>query len=175
MYLSGKMGRREVTFTIKNQVKMIEAIRIDLSDYAEEFRGFDINDVFLLSQKEATQIWSDFIDKNAISFFDLPDTNWLISSKRIMVGEWMKDFNANESEYLSQKLDDVVNWDNSHIVFFCMKRENVIMTKWSQFKKLWIAFLYCEDDCPILISSVNTEYAFVFRPVGDVVLIDNRK
>jgi|RhiMetdeSRZDD1v2_1073273.scaffolds.fasta_scaffold52333_2 DUF2947 family protein len=145
------------------------------SEYSEYFSDATVNSVFLLSINESQNIWNNNIDQKADSYFRLPDDNWLVVTEQIIIGDWKEDFNANKVQDVQQLLNRSVTWNDEDIVLFCIRKNKILETNWSEFKRLWINFILCEDDCPILINHQIKGCAILFRPIGDIAKIGQCK
>lgn len=139
--------------------------------FSDEFDNLNVDDVFLLSKEESASVWSKYIDKKASSYFKLEDNNWLITSKRLVIGNWLEDFNRNRTENVRDILSNNLSWNKEDIVWFCISRALIIEAPWEKFRNHWICFLQCEDDCPILINRNSVGSALIFRPIGDILKI----
>lgn len=143
------------------------------SFYKEEFEGAKADSTYLLSKQLSQSIWAQNIDRNANTYFHLSDSHWLVTSKTINIGKWIESYNSEKPEKVINLLNKFVNWSNEDIVWFCINEDNIIETSWNVFKNAWIHFLYCENDCPILIAENKGKQAIVFRSIGDFLLIEH--
>lgn len=144
---------------------------ISRSRFANEFSDARVNTIYQLSNRESQLIWDAYIHKNASSFFKLPDTCWVISSSRVSLGQWLDDFNAEKHERVKRLLEESISWTNKDIIWFCINRNVIIEAQWEEFKMSWINFLYCSDDCPIVINSSGSHCAVIFKPIGSIMKI----
>jgi hypothetical protein len=150
---------------------MIDRSSIFSSFYKEEFENVNSDNIYLLSKQNSASIWSQRIDKEANTYFYLPDNNWLVVAGYTNIGEWEKSFNSEEPKMVRDLLSKSVDWSNDEVVFFCINRDTVIETCWEVFTSYWINFLYCESDCPIIMTESNRREAFIFRAIGDFLLV----
>jgi hypothetical protein len=150
---------------------MSDKISIFLSFYKDFFENVKSDDIYLLSKQLSTSVWSRYIDEKANTYFHLPDNNWLVTSKYIIAGEWIESFNTEEPKKVKDLLSKSVDWPKNERVFFCINKDNVIETVWEVFTTYWIKFLYCENDCPILIAENNKKEAIIFTAIGDFVVV----
>ena len=169
------MEKQVDTFITINQINLKQRTSILSSMFSDDFAGVRSDNIYLLSNIESERIWTTYIDKSANSFFRLPDENWLITSKRSIIGEWMENYNASETKRIENLLNsEFPNLQNDSITWFCLNKNSIIESQWIDFKTLWINFLQCEDDCPILLNSSQLSCAIIFRPVGDILKIGDR-
>lgn len=146
-------------------------VPIAKSDYSEEFIDIESESLLLLTKNDALDIWTSYIDEHAASYFQLQDENWVIQGRQENLGRWLEAYNDENSSIVENKLNEVIPWENESIVWFCISKALIIETSWKEFKKLWIHFLECEDDCPIIISKNKKGYAILFKPIGDFTKI----
>ena len=140
--------------------------------YQQYFEELKDKEVFLLSNTESYKIWSQNIDKKADSFFRLPDNNWIVIADQRLIGKWIDEYNLDRYELIFDLLNkSFPSWAEGDTVWFCINKITVIETSWLCFKKQWINFISCEDDCPILINTNKSLCAIIFRPVGDFLKI----
>ena len=151
---------------------MNKTIPIMISDFSEEFEGVDSEGIVLLTKEQASQVWQKYIDEKATSYFRLPDDNWIIKSEQVIIGEWLSDFNKNRSQETKAKLDSSILWSDNNTVWFCISKALVIETSWYDFKRLWMNFLECEDDGPILLNSKEVNCALLFFSIGNIVKVE---
>jgi len=97
----------------------------------------------------------------------------LIDNDPLIIGEWIGDFNQEKTEGVESLLNTKLKWDDKDKLWFCISKKTILETSWGDFKKLWIEFLYCEDDCPIIINEKNPNCAIIFRPIGDIKIISS--
>lgn len=143
------------------------------SCFSEAFKSVLSNEIYLLSKDLSRNIWTQNIDNKAICYFKIPDDNWLVTSNSIVLGNWIDDYNCDYSVKVHNLLCDSFEWNNKDVVWFCINIEIVIESSWLDFKKYWLSFLECEDDCPIVINSNNKKGALIFTPLGSFVKIFN--
>jgi hypothetical protein len=136
------------------------------------FESIPYNSIFLLSEVEASNLWSEYISINSRSYFDLHDNCWVIKSKQIVVGDWLTYYNTDDNDSLTILLKKIFNWADEELIRFFANRNCVIETNWKYFLKYWDCFLAVNDDCPIVIPNDSrfTE-AILFKPNGHVLKI----
>jgi hypothetical protein len=139
------------------------------SEYSEAFEGKDSDGIVLLTKNNALKVWQNHIDAKATSFFSLPNDNWIIKSNHVVIGQWLSDFNNNKGQDVEARLHASVSWNNNDRVWFCISKFLVIEAFWYDFKRLWMNFLECEDDCPILLNSKKANCAILFFPIGNII------
>ncbi|PJJ58737.1 DUF2947 family protein [Hymenobacter chitinivorans] len=142
------------------------------SVFAEAFRGIDSKGIFLLDKEDAFEIWKTHIDDEANSYFQLSDKNWLVSSKPKVIGDWLQAFNDSNNTGFEEVSDCSTTWSETDTIFFCISKHFVIQSTWQSFKKHWRYFIECDDDCPIVINSVNQNCAILFYPIGIAVMVE---
>lgn len=140
--------------------------------FSDEFGDFQTDNIFLLSKEESNKVWSKYIDVKASSYYKLDDNNWVIRSNRQIIGKWIEDFNQDRIENVGSILNESFFWKDDDIVWFCISKALIIETSWHKFKKKWINFIQCEDDCPIIINSNIKRCALIFSPIGDFLKIE---
>lgn len=143
------------------------------SCFSEAFKSVLSNDIYLLSKDLSKNIWTQNIDFKANCYFNISDDNWLVTSNSMVLGNWIEDYNCDYSVNIHNLLCDSFEWNNKDVVWFCINIEIVIESSWLDFKKYWLSFLECEDDCPIVINSNNKKGALIFTPIGDFIKIFN--
>ncbi len=140
------------------------------SFYSDEFDDIVDSTIFLLSKNEANTFWANKVGQSGASFMTLPDNHWLVTGQQKIIGRWMEDFNANNSNDIQNILNNEIQWPDSSLIRFCISKDIIIESEWQSFKKNWINFIYCDDDCPIILNMSNSNIALIFRPIGDIVL-----
>ncbi len=145
------------------------------SDLSQIFQGADsVNNVYLLTNKEAEEIWKEYIDKTASSYFHLNDNSWLVKNEYNEIGEWLKYYNSGEYNKVGEILKGSYDWKFEDRIYFCFSKVICIESKWGQFIINWDKFLEIDDDCPIVINkSPKNNEALIFTPLG--VMIHVRK
>ena len=152
----------------------MESQKIDFSIYKDEFEATTSDKTYLLSKTKSSEIWDKFIDNEAKSYFQLNNQNWIIKSKNTVLGKWLEDFNKGDRESVKNVLDKKLYWENEDVVYYCISKYLIIESSWYEFKELWMSFLACEDDCPILINKMKPDLALIFNSLGDIIYIENR-
>jgi DUF2947 family protein len=149
-----------------------ELIPIRNTLFAELFDKSSL-DIFLLPGKCATRIWNQFVDDKADSYFRMGDSSWIVKAEneRRIIGEWMKSFNDENILPIETSLKRNINWQPQELVWFCVNKATVMETTWDTFTKKWISFLYCDDDCPIVINRRYLRECILFTPTGDIYFI----
>jgi hypothetical protein len=150
---------------------MREKITIHNSQFSEEFLGIDDIDIYLFAREESQQIWNKYIDGKSSSFFSLPDSNWLIIKNNINIGNWIEDYNNDIVENVQDIFNKKIDWADSDIVWYCISKCFILETSWFNFKKYWMSFIECEDDCPILLNESRFQQAVLFQPIGNIIRI----
>lgn len=147
-------------------------IPVQNSFYSEFFEKAEKETVFLLSEEEAKDAWSNEIDKSSSSYFDLPDDCWIVTSESVSVGRWVEAYNDDDNLGLARKLRTAVFWGDDMVIKFFAKNKIVFQAKWIDFLKYWDEFISAEDDCPIVIPEFrDAREALLFRPIGDVLKV----
>lgn len=142
------------------------------SQFAEEFEGVETEKVLFLDRPLAEETWGQYVDPIAKSYFKLPDDNWLVTGTTKSLAHWQEDYNQDKWEKIQGVLDVELDWEDEDRVYFLISRLLVLESNWATFKRYWINFLECDDDCPIVINERRTESALIFRPIGDLVRKD---
>jgi hypothetical protein len=91
--------------------------------YASNFPECIHAKVSLLNGDESSDVFSRLIGTSGRSFFNLPDGNWIISSVAENIGDWIKAYNDDINESVTQLLQNEIKWNNESIVYFIAKRE----------------------------------------------------
>ena len=129
--------------------------------------------IYLLSEKEAIEVWGKEIDWESKCYFDLADDHWLVVGERKSIGEWMTAYHENKVELVANILRSCRNWDNNKTVLFLINRKNIFQLSWYDFLLNWDCFLSIEDDCPVVIPQVNPlKEAILFQHLGGVYTIN---
>lgn len=147
---------------------------INKSSFSEEFEDTDSSGIIALDKSSSLRIWNTHIDNAASSYFNLQQGNWIVKSNKSVIGKWISDFNSNESENIQSLLDTCVDWNNDDLIYFCISKFIIIKTNWLKFKELWINFITCEEDCPIIINERKTNAAIIFTAIGDIIKINSK-
>ncbi len=145
---------------------------IEDSSFAEEFEGVEPGLVLSHDRPLAAETWGKYIDPEAKSYFKLPNDNWLVSGTTKSLGRWQEDYNHDKWEKIKDILEAELDWKDEDKVWFMMSRVLVLESNWKTFKRFWINFLECDDDCPIVINERKPKSALIFRPIGDLVRIN---
>jgi len=149
-------------------------IPIEETFYSDYFEGLECQGVFLLREDKAKLAWSQEIEPNSSSYFDLSDECWIVKGKPLFVGRWLEAFNNDDNNIVAEALRSTVQWSDETVIKFFAKKNAVFQTTWGEFLKVWDGFLTAEDDCPIIIPEFNnSRLAFLFRPIGDILFIRN--
>lgn len=140
--------------------------------FMEFFEDIECKDIFLLSKDGANRLWNSYFDKNAKSYFSLPDDNWVISGKKKLIGTWLEAYNCDNNQAVSSILRKEITWRKSQVIWFCVSKEIIFQSHWHFFLKHWDCFVAVEEDCPIVVSQEsNQKLALLFRPIGDMYKI----
>jgi hypothetical protein len=166
------MEKQGDIFSTTNLIKMDRNVPIVASDFSEEFEDSDSEGIVLLTKDNALKVWQEHVDQKAPSYYRLPDDNWIVKSNQVVIGQWLPDFNNNESQGVEARLNSSVAWNDSDIIWFCISRALIIEASWYDFKRLWMNFLECEDDCPILLNSKKVGCALLFFPMGSITKVE---
>lgn len=165
------MENPEAIFFTENPTNMSQNIMISESVFSEEFQDVDSQGIVLLAKDDALSTWQKYIDENAASYFGLSDDNWLIKSSQTILGQWIKASNDNYIQEVAKLLNSATSWDDEDSIWFCISKYLIVETPWGVFKKTWITFLECEDDCPIILNRRSNGCALIFSSIGNVIKI----
>jgi len=143
------------------------------SDFSEEFVNQIEGSAFLYSRKTSSDYWDKYIDKKSSSYFSLLDNNWIVESKKNNLGFWIEDYNNDNSEQVQKLLLDKIPWKLEDTIIYCISRFLIIESTWENFTKLWMNFIECDDDCPIIINLNVKGNAIVFNPIGSISFIES--
>ena len=125
--------------------------------------------VFLLAPEKADRVWRKYISEDANTYFQLPDSSWLVERNLEKIGRWLEAFNSGDRSTIEKLLFSSVDWAQDERVLFCARRNSILRTEWRVFAAIWDCFLCFEDDCPILIRENSDESeALLFTPGGDI-------
>lgn len=141
------------------------------SDYADFFVEFESIEIFILDSSESELIWNEYIKSSGKSYSSIENENWLVASDFKVIGDWITDFNNSEISQISNLLGSECVWKDSDTIAFIISKYEIIETEWKNFKSNWINFLYCDDDCPIVINLTNFDSAFYFTPLGKIIKV----
>jgi len=143
-------------------------IPIASTEFSEYFDNVSDCEIYLLPEDDAKLYWSNIFMDKSTSYFNLSNDNWFIKSKTYKIGEWINAYNATSNILLSDILTEEISWQNNDMVRFCVSSYCIFQTTWKCFKLYWSDFLAVDDDCPIVLSLVNTDTSILFTPIGDV-------
>lgn len=149
--------------------------RIEETRLLEYFDGYDYSSIVMLDEQESRAFWYKYVDNSAGHYFKLKDDSWLVRSNRSTIAEWETDFKNKQIGKIMSALDARIDWDDNYTIYFCVHRSLVLSTNWGTFKRNWIAFLYCSDECPVIISESSPNQAIVLSPGGEIWFIDGTK
>jgi hypothetical protein len=144
------------------------------STYAEFFSDDDRAKVFLLDEIESAHAFEASLGLGVGSFFDLPDTHWIVIGRMILVGTWIESYNADLSDSVSRILRSKIDWRETDAVHFFVNKRFAIKTSWKVFSKSWDAFLAIHDDCPLLMRATGEKEALIFTALGDIRYVVHR-
>lgn len=148
-------------------MERVEIMKTDFSDCFENTKQSE--KVFLNNKETSIALWSKYIDENSKSYFTLDDNHWIITSSEVELGVWLEDYNDDNLTPIKNILQHNINWELNDTVLFFISRLTVLETTWDSFLNLWINFIECDDDCPIVINKNNIKKeAIVFKPIGSV-------
>jgi len=141
------------------------------STISEIFQGLISNcKIYLLTNKEAKEIWKEYIDKSATSYFNLEDKSWLVKDEKHNLGDWIKAYNSGQYIEITKVLDKI-GWKDEDDVCFCLSEVLCVKSCWVDFRLNWDKFIEIDDDCPIIINKSHRCEAIIFTPLGDINLI----
>ncbi|WP_444940664.1 DUF2947 family protein [Microbulbifer sp. ZKSA004] len=147
-------------------------IPVEISDFREYFEGSG-QEIYLLAEDSAADVWEKNIDPKASSYFSLPDHSWIVDGKLTLLGNWLEPFNAGEKKDISSLMKDNFQWSDECTVGYFIKKKLVFQTTWLKFRENWDDFLSIEDDCCLLCPiDEDFEEAILFRAIGDFLKID---
>jgi len=145
---------------------------IEYTTFKECFEDIQPREVFLLGKEGANKLWQMRVDKNATSYFNLPDDSWVVASRNERLGTWIEAYNSDNNETVSDILKKEFSWSDDMKVWFCVSKEIVFETSWKIFLRHWDCFIAADEDCPILLGQEeSTEQALYFRAIGDMYKI----
>ena len=142
-----------------------------LWEYFDDSAGEVVVDV--LSDLDARTHWEAYFGAGSRSYFDLSDSSWVVSGKKIEIGRWLEDLNSLNFEGFRHKLNSTVPWAPYQTVFFCPSYRTTLKCEWSQFLEHWPAFLYLESDTPLLVADRKARQCVMFNAIGDAYLVDS--
>ncbi len=147
---------------------MVSVHKSVYSDYFIDLRDLDIE---LCDETFASKKFSELVDMKANSYFHLPNDHWLVTGIITIIGNWIDSYNADNNESVSSILKNHIKWDENDDVYFMAKRSIVFRISWKIFIMHWDLFVACEDDCPIIMSTVHKKEALIFTPTGKLHFI----
>lgn len=146
---------------------------VEHSIFSELFEDVGAHEVYLLSDEDAQRAWVNLVDEKASSYFDLPNSSWLVTGEISVVGSWLPFYNADDRQAGRALLEGAVDWKPRSEVLFLVKKTIVLQSTWASFCALWDNFLAVEDDCPMLIRTQDIRsQALLFQSLGTVLRID---
>jgi hypothetical protein len=149
-------------------------INITKTDFAMYFEGLEGVEVYLLDKDESKKQWHNCLGVTQESYFKLENDHWLVNTNPTFSESWMEDFNNDIIYNIKTYFDKNINWDEKSLVYFCISKYFVLVATWSFFKKNWISFVECEDDCPLVFSDKSNEEVILFKPDGYVDLYERQ-
>jgi hypothetical protein len=151
----------------------MQSIPVRESIFKELFEDIGDREVTLLGDDEADAVWNFLVENTASSYFDLPDSSWVVLAPRHHLGRWIDAYNSDDRELIKRLLKQSLGWNDRDPVAFMAKKSTILRTNWSTFCDFWDDFLAVEDDCPLLMRMHGISHqALLFRPVGDIVKIN---
>ncbi len=125
--------------------------------------------VFVLRSDAAADVWVRRFGEGSTTYFNLPDSSWVVRADRQSVGHWLESFNDGETETVHGILSGAIGWSPQERVLFCARRNSVLSITWRLFLSLWDCFLAFEDDCPIVVPERSgIPGAIIFTPLGEI-------
>jgi hypothetical protein len=141
------------------------------SEYSDEFENLTSDSVVLLTDESAEEIWSLYIGSDVPSYMRLPDHNWVISSQQVFIGNWLRVLDTDEGKCVTNILNSEIVWDDDDIVWFCISKYRILESSWSVFKNYWRCYIYCDDDCPIVVNKRFIKCGVLFTPIGNIIKV----
>ena len=119
----------------------------------------DLQQIGLLSELKAAQIWRDYISSEHLHPDHFADYDWL-KKPDLLVSKvaWEKAWDSEESALPEACLLHFSSWGEDTLVFFCCHNELVFELPWGVFKRCWKAFLFL-DNGPVLIGKKKRQAA----------------
>lgn len=138
-------------------------------EYFDDMVG--LVEVSVMPEVVAKRLWSERINSQSSSYFDLPDHSWLVTGTKTPVGHWLSRLNAGESERFEQELTAASPWDPRDHVYFFANSTTALTCRWSEFKKRWTGFVLLESDGAIVIPDEPIKQCIWFKALGDASYI----
>ncbi|WP_369921853.1 DUF2947 family protein [Marinomonas polaris] len=132
----------------------------------------DLQEIRLLSEQRAGQIWRDYISDEQIHPDHFSDREWLKkASTQAPDGklQWEKAWDSEQASLPEGILAHFSAWGDDTTVFFCCHNELVFELPWGVFKRTWKAFLFL-DNGPLLVGKKKKQ-AVQFHSNGWVNLL----
>lgn len=136
--------------------------------YSNNFPAESAKNISVLDKTEAALAFENAFGKGFRTYFDFPETHWLVQAKEQVIGLWLEPYNTGRIDQLGALLKKSVEWKPDTEIYFFAKKSLVFQTQWKEFCAQWDSFLACEDDCPILMQSLNIREALLFTSLGEI-------
>jgi hypothetical protein len=140
----------------------------DLCDFFDEATA--ITEIIVLEQSEAGEVWARYLEGSHGTYFQLPDSSWVVSGNCKSLGRWIDDINTS-NDLFEKELRAQVPWNYNDRIFFAVSDCLVLSCPWQVFLVNWRCFLYLESDAPMVLSEGRFEQCVLFRPIGDAMWI----
>ena len=121
----------------------------------------DLENIHLLSEQRASQIWLSYISDEQIHPDHFTDRDWLkktTSQLEVPKTQWEKTWDSENESLPEDVLVHFSAWGEDTMVFFCCHNELVFELTWGVFKRTWKAFLFL-DNGPVLVGKKKKQAA----------------
>lgn len=121
----------------------------------------DLQEIRLLSEERAGQVWRDYISEEHTHPDHLTDKDWVKAIKaQVPSGklQWEKVWDSEQLSLPDEFLSHFAAWGDDTTVFFCCHSDVVFEVKWGVFKRTWKAFLFL-DNGPVLVGKKKKQAA----------------